>query len=94
VFSSDDELKVAINNTTDNTLRIYIRGIVLIETFIIEVWLDREPVPATPSSHPTPSTGRRVTYKRDTSPITQHSPHHATNTARTSSFKQKHGVSM
>ena len=24
-FSSDDELKVAINNTNDNTLRIYIR---------------------------------------------------------------------
>lgn len=26
VFSSDDELKVAINSVTDNTLRIYIRG--------------------------------------------------------------------
>ncbi len=27
VFSSNDELRVAITNTTDNTLRIYIRGL-------------------------------------------------------------------
>uniref|UniRef100_A0A914W169 PB1 domain-containing protein n=1 Tax=Plectus sambesii TaxID=2011161 RepID=A0A914W169_9BILA len=40
VFSSDDELKVAINNTTDNTLRIYIK--------------DKELVPALKLRRPAP----------------------------------------